>query len=123
MLRKTFMVGRDSEGLLEVDRELIHSPLALDAVRSIIDITAWLLNKYPWPTSVAALFGAFKIHIPYAILANAILNASDRRIYASDMERMREIGTIVTKVATEEKAYVPLMQAMQFLQTEIMNNN
>lgn len=97
----------------------MDSPVALDAARNIIKTSESLLIRYPWPTSVAALFGAFKIQIAYTMLFNAVRRAPDRAAYASDIRMLQSLGGSIIKSSSAEKVFAPLVHAVQALTIDL----
>ena len=98
---------------VESGQDLMDSPVALDAARNIIKTSESLLIRYPWPTSVAALFGAFKIQIAYTMLFNAVRRAPDRTAYASDIRILQSLVESIVQISSAEKEFAPLVHAVQ----------
>ncbi|KAI9148218.1 hypothetical protein HJFPF1_12045 [Paramyrothecium foliicola] len=118
MLRKAAMHNRGRSATTSLAQDLSGSQMVLDAARSIMETSLWLLNKWPWQISVNALFGAFHIHVPYAILANAICHAPNIVPYKLDIDTLRRMSEATAKIADHEREYVPLVRALQTIDLE-----
>lgn len=99
------------------EEDLLDSPVALDAARNIIKTSQSLLTRYPWPTSVAALFGAFQIQIAYTMLFNAVRRRAPDRI--SDIRMLRSLGESIIRISSTEKEFAPLVHALRALDSDL----
>lgn len=119
MLRKAVMKNARSPAIQLLEHELASSPMVIEASRSIIEISLWLLNRWPWLASVSFLFGRFLIHLPYALLVHAACHTSNTAAYAIDIERIYNLHEIIVKIIGSEKEYLPLLRGLRAVNNEL----
>lgn len=119
MLRKMATLDTNSPQPITTDTDIPDSPIALDAARNIVDITGWLLAKYPAPATVSSTFGAYRAYVPFAYLFSHILRAPDVSMYHADIESLEKAGRYVDQIAQVETDLSPLARAMQSLNGEV----
>ncbi|KAL2838098.1 hypothetical protein BJY01DRAFT_251108 [Aspergillus pseudoustus] len=111
MLRRAEMHGHTSPASADIEIALLDCPVALDAARHIVETSEWLLTRYPWPSSVSALFGAFKIHIAYSMLVNAVCRAPDVLAYATEIRILHLLGDSIIRICGAEREFAQLVHA------------
>jgi hypothetical protein len=120
MFRKALGHGPDPLNLPTMVRKLMDLPLAVDAAYNTVRVTVRFLERYAmWPDMANTLFGAFQMHVPYAMIVNAALDAPDVAEYAKEVAMLRQINKAVATLASTEREYTSLVHALGTVDGEL----
>jgi hypothetical protein len=117
MLRKVEVVFTGEPHTMTNDSHLPQHPVALNAARHVVRVSKVLLDAYPNPEMVSAIFGAHQVYsgVSRVYLEAIYERGSQTQTHREDLELIESFSQQVLSICSGYEDLYPFMKAINTL--------